>query len=337
MVVREAPNDVRDKAKDLAREYVEAKETADIINRYRDIVNFDFWRATCETEVTEPALRAREATWRAEREFENARLQPAKKAYEEAFAAWREVLDASPVLREDHLTADDIAELVAATARCSTSSTSRSRSPSCCRTSSTARRSARGVKVDRFVPKRIGIRLRSKRSPFGRLKPALPADEELVDPAAVHVDDLDREALPLRLVAHGGDPLQLGEHESRHRRVVAGHGVELEPNVSTSSSTVAPPSTSHEPSSRRVNAVTRSRRCSSWISPTSSSSTSSSVTSPSVPPYSSSTMASWFFSFWKSSSSRSSGIVSGTKSARCMILRSSIGQPIQLWTQDVLE
>ncbi len=112
MVARDAPADARDKAKELARQYAEARETADIINRYRDIVNFDFWRATCEMEVTEPALRAREAAWRAEREFENARLQPAKKAYEESFAAWREVLDASPVLREDHLTAEDLAEQV---------------------------------------------------------------------------------------------------------------------------------------------------------------------------------------------------------------------------------
>ena len=112
MVVREAPADVRDKAQDLARQYIEARETADIIDRYRDSVNFDFWRATCETEVTEPALRAREAAWRAEREFENARLQTARKAYEEAFVAWREVLDASPVLRDDQLTADDLAEIV---------------------------------------------------------------------------------------------------------------------------------------------------------------------------------------------------------------------------------
>jgi tetratricopeptide (TPR) repeat protein len=112
MVVREAPADVRDKAQDLGRQYIEARETADIIDRYRDIVNFDFWRATCETEVTEPALRAREAAWRAEREFENARLQTARKAYEEAFVAWREVLDASPVLRDDQLTADDLAEIV---------------------------------------------------------------------------------------------------------------------------------------------------------------------------------------------------------------------------------
>jgi hypothetical protein len=112
MVAREAPADVRDEARRLAREYVEAKETADIIDRYRDIVNFDFWRACCEAEVTEPALRAREATWRGEREYDAARLQPAKKAFEEAFAAWREVLDASPVLRADDLTAEDLADVV---------------------------------------------------------------------------------------------------------------------------------------------------------------------------------------------------------------------------------
>ncbi len=112
MVAREAPADVRDKARELARQYVEAAETAEIIARYRDIVNFDFWRASCEVEVTEPALRARELVWQAEREFENARLLPAKKAYEEAFAAWREVLDSSPVLKADDLTGDDLVEMI---------------------------------------------------------------------------------------------------------------------------------------------------------------------------------------------------------------------------------
>jgi len=112
MVAREAPADVREKARDLARQYVEAMETAAIIERYRDIVNFDYWRASCEVEVTEPALRARETAWRAEREFENARLVPAKEAYEEAFAAWRQVLDASPVLKADDLTGDDLVEYI---------------------------------------------------------------------------------------------------------------------------------------------------------------------------------------------------------------------------------
>jgi len=112
MVAREAPGELRERARELSRQYVEAAETAEIIARYRDIVNFDFWRASCEVEVTEPALRARETAWRAEREFENARLLPAKQAYEEAFAAWREVLDASPVLKADDLTGDDLVELI---------------------------------------------------------------------------------------------------------------------------------------------------------------------------------------------------------------------------------
>ncbi len=112
MVAREAPADVRDKARNLSRQWLEANETAEIINRYREIVNFDFWRACCEAEVTEPALRAREATWSAAKEFENARLQPAKKFYEDAFVAWREVLDASPILRNDTITNEDINDYI---------------------------------------------------------------------------------------------------------------------------------------------------------------------------------------------------------------------------------
>ena len=111
MVARTAPPETRDRARELAREHKEAQETAEMIGRYRDIVNFDFWRATCEASVTESMLRAREKVWEADREFKAARLQPAKAAYEEAFAAWREILDVAPVLRADRLTADDIAEV----------------------------------------------------------------------------------------------------------------------------------------------------------------------------------------------------------------------------------
>jgi len=112
MVVREAPDDVRVRAKELLQQWKESAETAEIIDRYRSIVNFDVWRATCESEITEPAIRAREAVWRAEKDFQNAKLQPAKLAYEEAFAAWREVYDTSPVLRADEMTHYDITEVV---------------------------------------------------------------------------------------------------------------------------------------------------------------------------------------------------------------------------------
>ncbi|MFM9025903.1 MAG: hypothetical protein ACKON7_11300 [Planctomycetaceae bacterium] len=75
-------------------------------------MNFDFWRATCEAEVTTPALEFREQSWLADREYRGARLQAAKAAYEKAFAAWRQVLDAAPRLRNDQITADDTAEMV---------------------------------------------------------------------------------------------------------------------------------------------------------------------------------------------------------------------------------
>ena len=111
-VARAAPADLRQQAWGLALAEAEARETADIVARYRDIVNFDLWRATCEAEVTEPALRARELTWKADREFAAARLQAAREAYEEAFQAWREVFDNSQILREDPITAEDTAEIV---------------------------------------------------------------------------------------------------------------------------------------------------------------------------------------------------------------------------------
>jgi hypothetical protein len=111
-VAREAPADLRPRAKQLAAQLKEAEETATIIARYREIVNFGFWRAICEAEVTEPALRARERTWQAERDFAAARLQPAKAGFEAAFRDWRELLDGSERLREDALFADELAAVV---------------------------------------------------------------------------------------------------------------------------------------------------------------------------------------------------------------------------------
>ncbi|MFM8892220.1 MAG: hypothetical protein ACKOTB_11485 [Planctomycetia bacterium] len=111
-VVRDAPVDVRIKAKEILRQHTEARETSEIIDRYRDIVNFNVWRATCEAEVTEAALKARESMWKAEQEFQNARLQTAKQAFEESFTAWSEVLEASPVLRNDQITRDDLNEVI---------------------------------------------------------------------------------------------------------------------------------------------------------------------------------------------------------------------------------
>ena len=113
LVAQNADPEVRAKAKRLAEEYVEATETADIIDRYRGYREILITgERPCEMSVTDLALQAREATWRAEKDYEEARLQPAKQAFEEAFKAWRKVLDDSDVLRKDAMTQEDIIEII---------------------------------------------------------------------------------------------------------------------------------------------------------------------------------------------------------------------------------
>ena len=108
MVVAEAPADVKDEAERLCQLHAEAVENAELIHRYKEIVNFDFWRETCQAEASEAALQAREASWRAEREFERSSFEAAKHDYEQAFVAWRQVFDAAPLLRQDSNLADDL-------------------------------------------------------------------------------------------------------------------------------------------------------------------------------------------------------------------------------------
>lgn len=50
----------------------EALANADVIGRYRDVVNFDYWRATCEQGATADGLADRAAAWRADREADQA-------------------------------------------------------------------------------------------------------------------------------------------------------------------------------------------------------------------------------------------------------------------------
>jgi len=108
MVVADAPADVKDEAERFCQLHEEAVGNAALIQRYKEIVNFDFWREACTAEGSDAALMAREAAWRAEREFEQSSLESAKRDYEQAFAAWREVLDAAPLLRQDPNLADDL-------------------------------------------------------------------------------------------------------------------------------------------------------------------------------------------------------------------------------------
>jgi hypothetical protein len=61
----------------------DARVSADQIQRYRDIVNFDHWKAVCEAGVSADGLAAREAGWMAMRADDAGRLGEAKDAIRE--------------------------------------------------------------------------------------------------------------------------------------------------------------------------------------------------------------------------------------------------------------
>ncbi|MEI6238918.1 MAG: hypothetical protein WCR51_00880 [Planctomycetia bacterium] len=87
----------------------EAISNADHIQRYRDIVNFDHWKAVCELGVSADGLEAREAGWMATHADDEGRLGEAQDAHEASFRAWRRVLDAQPTLLDDALVVEDLA------------------------------------------------------------------------------------------------------------------------------------------------------------------------------------------------------------------------------------
>lgn len=137
MVAREAPPETRDKAKELARQHVEATETATMIDRYRDIVNFDFWRATCEMEVTEPALRAASPPGGRSGSLKTPgscrRRRPTRRRLQRGVRCSMRRPCCGKTISPPKISPN----WSAATARCSTSWTKSFRSPSCCRMCST--------------------------------------------------------------------------------------------------------------------------------------------------------------------------------------------------------
>ncbi|MBI1249099.1 hypothetical protein GC197_14810 [bacterium] len=72
-----------------------------VIDRQKEIVNFDYWRARANSEKTLETLQARELVYQAHEDYKNADLVNARKKYEEAWEKWVKIYDESPTLRED--------------------------------------------------------------------------------------------------------------------------------------------------------------------------------------------------------------------------------------------
>jgi hypothetical protein len=96
-----ATTENRDKAERVARKLASSRQMLDYIDRYRNQVNFVYWRTRCEAEQTDEATGAREHIYQAIREYEETRLEQAKKHFDQGWDLWAQVFERFPSLKDD--------------------------------------------------------------------------------------------------------------------------------------------------------------------------------------------------------------------------------------------
>lgn len=106
------PGKAPEEVEALAALRAEAIDNAAVIRRYRELVNFDHWKAVCEIESSAPVLEARESAWLAARAADAGRPDEARDALEASFRSWRTVLDARPEMLHDPLVVEELAAQV---------------------------------------------------------------------------------------------------------------------------------------------------------------------------------------------------------------------------------
>ena len=108
-----APEKNRPEALELADQAMRAENIAGIIDRYREIVNFDYWRLRCNVEQTDNALQGRRLLYQASRDFDpGSKLPEAKQQFEAGFQKWRAVLDEFPALLSENTMTEDLADYI---------------------------------------------------------------------------------------------------------------------------------------------------------------------------------------------------------------------------------
>lgn len=102
----------RQKALQLAKNSVEDQQVAYIIDRYRDIVNFTYWRTRCEMEREEDTLAARKAIYQADKTFAKANLVEAGRLFDEGFQLWAKVLNRYPRMVDESTITDELYDCI---------------------------------------------------------------------------------------------------------------------------------------------------------------------------------------------------------------------------------
>ena len=111
-VARRITGPNRRRAIDLAKQAEANQQMAKMIDQYRGIVNFNYWRLHAEVEQTDDALAAHEWIYKGDRAFDLADLIEARAAYDKGLSAWRKVLDKYPALVPDTTLGSDLMDVV---------------------------------------------------------------------------------------------------------------------------------------------------------------------------------------------------------------------------------
>ena len=106
-----ADSALKEQARWLATDITDKQERADFVRRYRQIVNFDYWRTRCEVEQLDEANKAHKHLYQADDDYLNARLNDARTNYELAWDAWAQIYEQYPSLRDD-VGAEDVVDAI---------------------------------------------------------------------------------------------------------------------------------------------------------------------------------------------------------------------------------
>ena len=98
-VANRVSEDIRAKARGIARQLTETNEMADRVRRSRNVISFDAWYVLCRAEQTDMALAARKHLYDAEQLLREAALVQAKEKYELAWVKWAALLEKFPRMK----------------------------------------------------------------------------------------------------------------------------------------------------------------------------------------------------------------------------------------------
>ena len=104
----------RSKALEIAEKLKKSEKTARLIQSYRTIVNFEYWRRRARVEQTDEALAARELIYDADEAFRIGDLPTANEKYVAGLEQWRKLLDKEEFagLVKDPEIGDELVEII---------------------------------------------------------------------------------------------------------------------------------------------------------------------------------------------------------------------------------